>query len=254
MATAERIIEGLPDETQKLLHAYVKDVKALFGEQLEGVLLYGSAVRGEFLVGRSNLNLLLLVSSYDQAVLKKYGALHRRWSKEHILAPLFLTEEELRSSAPVFPLEYLEIQEQHRVLGGRDPFVGFRVDTARLAAEVRQGFMASLFRLRQRYVEGNATDDAALVLMSLSITGLLPLLRGIQRIQGRSTVYQSDALIKEVAEHLGLDLQGMQDALLLKRGQISPGHKEIPRLFERYLQAVTTLTNKVAELGRGSHP
>ena len=253
MAAAERIIEGLPDETQKLLHTYVKDVKALFGEQLEGVLLYGSAVRGEFLVGRSNLNLLLLVSSYDQALLKKYGALHRRWSKEQILAPLLLTEAELRSSALVFPLEYLEIQEQHRVLGGRDPFVGFRVDSTRLAPEVHQGLMASLFRLRQRYVEGNATDEAALILMSLSITSLLPLLRGIQRIQGRSPVYQSDALIKDVAEHLGLDLPGMQDALLLKRGQISPGHKEIPRLFERYLQSVTTLTSKVAEVARGSH-
>ena len=248
MTTTERVIEGLPDDTQKLLHAYVKEVKALFREQLEGVLLYGSAVRGEFLVGRSNLNVLLLVSSYNQALLNGYGTIHRRWSKEQILAPLFLTEAEMGSSAPVFPLEYLEIQEQHRVLGGRDPFVGFRVDTARLATEVRQGLMGSLFRLRQRYVEGNATNEAAVILIPLSITSLLPLLRGIQRIQGRSIIYQSDAVIKDVAEHVGLDLQGMQDALQLKRGQISPGYKEIPRLFERYLQAVTTLTSKVANL------
>src|SRR5574341_83964 len=254
MATTERIIEGLPDDTQKLLHAYVRDVKGLFGEQLEGVLLYGSAVRGEFLVGRSNLNVLLLMSSYDQALLKGYSAIHRRWSREEIVAPLFLTEEELRSSAPVFPLEYLEIQEQHRVLGGRDPFLGFRVETAQLAAEVRQGLAASLFRLRQRYVEGSATDEAALILMPLSITSLLPLLRGIQRMQGRSVLYQSGAVIKDVAEQLALDLQGLQDALLLKRGQITPGRKEIPRLFERYLRAVTVLTNKVAGLARESHP
>jgi len=115
----ERLIEGLPDDTQKLLQTYVKEVKGVFGEQLEGMLLYGSAVRGEFLPGRSNLNILLLVSSYDSAVLKKYSALHRRWSKEQIVVPLFLTEEELRTSAAVFPLEFLEIQEQHRVLGGR---------------------------------------------------------------------------------------------------------------------------------------
>ena len=67
----ERLIEGLPDDTQKLLQTYVKEVKGVFGEQLEGMLLYGSAVRGEFLPGRSNLNILLLVSSYDSAVLKQ---------------------------------------------------------------------------------------------------------------------------------------------------------------------------------------
>ena len=60
---AERVIEGLPGDTQKLLKTYVKEVKGVFGEQLEGMLLYGSAVRGEFLPGRSNLNILLLVPS-----------------------------------------------------------------------------------------------------------------------------------------------------------------------------------------------
>lgn len=241
MAATERVIEGLPDETQKLLHAYAGEVKALFGEQLEGLLLYGSAVRGEFLQGRSNLNLLFLVSSYDQALFESYGSAHRKWSREQIVAPLFLTEEELRSSASLFPLEYLEIQEQHRVLGGRDPFVGFHVDRACIAVEVKQGIQGALVRLRQRFVEGNATDEAALILLPLSITSLLPLLRGVQRMEGRPVTYQSDALIKDVAAHLNIDLQGLQDALSLKRGQITPGLKEIPRLFERYLQAVALL-------------
>jgi len=250
MGTTERVIEGLPEETQKLLHAYVKDVKTLFAERLEGVLLYGSAVRGEFLPGRSNLNLLLLVSSYDQALLKGYSAIHRRWSKEQIVAPLFLTETELHSSASIFPLEYLEIQEQHRVLGGRDPFVGFRIEVHRLSAEVQQGLMGAVLRLRQRYVEGNATDEAALILLPLSITSLLPLLRGVQRMQGRAVAYQSDAVIKDVAEQLKLDLQGLHDALLLKRGLITPGPKEIPRLFERYLHTVTELANSVVGLAQ----
>lgn len=242
----ERVIEGLPSDTQELLHAYVKDVKALFGERLEGVLLYGSAVRGEFLEGRSNLNLLLFVSSYDQALLKGYSAIHKKWSKEQVVAPLFLTEEELQSSASVFPLEYLEIQEQHRVLGGRDPFVGFRIDVQRVPAEVRQGLMGALLRLRQRYVEGYASDESALILLPLSVTSLLPLLRGVQRMNGRAVTYQSDALIINMAEQLSLDLQGFQDALLLKRGQITPGPKEIPRLFERYLNTVAALTKAVA--------
>ncbi len=251
MSSTERVIEGLPEETQTLLHAYVKDVKGLFGEQLEGVLLYGSAVRGEFLPGRSNLNLLLLVSSYDQALLKGYSAIHHKWSKEQIVAPLFLTEGELCSSASLFPLEYLEIQEQHRVLGGRDPFVGFRVDLSRLAMEVQQGLAAAVLRLRQRYVEGHASDEAALILLPLSVTGLLPLLRGVQRVRGRAVTYQSDTVIKDVAEQLNLDLQGLQDALLLKRGQITPGPKEIPRLFERYMQALTALVKSVEGLVQG---
>ena len=38
----ERLIEGLPDDTQKLLRTYAKEVIGAFGEQLEGCLLYTS--------------------------------------------------------------------------------------------------------------------------------------------------------------------------------------------------------------------
>lgn len=244
----ERVIEGLSSEIQTLLQNYTKDVKGVFRAQLEGMLLYGSAVRGEFLPGRSNLNILLLVSSYDSAVLKQYSALHRKWSKEQILVPLFLTEEELRTSAAIFPLEFLEIQEQHRVLGGRDPFIGFHVPTDRLRESVVQGLTSNLLRLRQRYVEGGGTDDATTILLPLSITSTIPLLRGVQRILGRPVLAQSDAVINDIAEQLKQDLQGLRDAWLLKRGQISPGPSEVPRLFDRYLQASTALTRAVTQL------
>src|SRR5215831_11338912 len=212
MSASERIIEGLPEEMQKRLQAYTKEVKAAFGDRLEGLLLYGSAVRGEFLQGRSNLNLLFFVSNYDSSTLKLYEPIHKRWSKEQVVTPLFLTDQELRSSSALFPIEFLEIQEHHRVLGGRDPFVGFHVDTRRLRDAVIQGLAGNLLRLRQRFVEGGGANDA---------------------------------VIKDIADRLQLDLQGLLDALLLKRGQITPGPSEIPRLFDRYLQAYTALAQAV---------
>ena len=248
IGAAERFIDGLSNETQKLLQTYVKEVKAAFGDQLDGLLLYGSAVRGEFLQGRSNLNILLLVSSYDSAVLKQYSLLHRRWSKEQIVVPLFLTEEELRMSAAVFPLEFLEIQEHHRVLDGRDPFIGFHVKTDRLKEAVVQGLTSHIVRLRQRYVEGGGGDDATTILLTLSIASTIPLLRGVRRLLGRPSLSHSEAVISDVGEQLKLDLRGLLDVWLLKRGQISPGPHEMSRLFDRYLQTAVLVTRAVEQL------
>ena len=151
-------------------------------------------------------------------------------------------------SAAVFPLEFLEIQEQHRVLDGRDPFIGFHVKTDRLREAVVQGFTSHIVRLRQRYVEGGGTDEATTILLPLSITSTIPLLRGVRRLLGRPPLSHSDAVISDVGEQLNLDLQGLLAAWLLKRGQISPGPREVPRLFDRYLQATILLTRAVEQL------
>jgi predicted nucleotidyltransferase len=103
MAAVAWMINGVPDETQRVLRSYVKDVAQAYGEQLDAILLFGSAVRGEFLPGRSNLNILLFLRSYDVALLKAYTGVHKKWSNDQVVVPLFLTKADLQASALVFP-------------------------------------------------------------------------------------------------------------------------------------------------------
>jgi hypothetical protein len=239
-------IDGLPEGTHKLLKSYVKDVAKTYGNEVESIILYGSAVRGEFLPGLSNLNVLLILSSYDLSVLKQYDGLHARWRKEQVVVPLFLTRADLESASTAFPLEYQDILDCHRVLWGQDPFVGLKIDARYLVAQVVQGLRGNVFRLRQRLVEGRSTEEAVTILLPLSITALLPVLRGLQRLLGRPAIMQGDPLLKDIESCLEIDLAGLRDALALKRGHISPGQKEIPRLMDRYLESLTRLAG-VAE-------
>ncbi|MGE0642945.1 MAG: hypothetical protein AB7P24_04665 [Nitrospira sp.] len=241
MASLDWSIDGLPEGTQKLLKSYMKDVTKAYENELESIILYGSAARGEFLPGVSNLNVLLILSSYDLSVLKQYDGLHKRWSKEQVMVPLFLTRADLDSASTAFPLEYQDILDWHRLLWGQDPFVGLKIDTRYLAGEVVQGLRGNVFRLRQRLVEGRSTEEAITILLPLSITTLLPVLRGLQRLLGHPVTKHGEPLLNDIESHLEIDLTGLRDALALKRGHISPGQNEIPRLMDRYLESLTQL-------------
>lgn len=239
----------IPSDVQQLLQRYVKETTALLGGQLEGILLYGSAVRGEFLPGRSNINLLLMLSSYDREGLKRYAKAHKRWSREQFVIPLVLTEADLTRPGTVFPLEYLEIQEQHRVLWGRDPFIGMHIDRTHLGYQVQQGLQGNLVRLRQRFIEGGGTEEAISMLLPLSLTALLPCLRGLQRLAGQPPLFQSDALLAGIQKMTGIDVTGFNEVLHLKRGIISPGPVEVPRLFDRYAETLAALIQVVGPEG-----
>lgn len=237
-------LQKLPAEVRQTLHAYLKEIQNLFGSNLESVVLYGSAARGEYLSDRSNFNLLFLLRTVDSAVLPRYAKLHRQWNKERIVVPLMLTPDELRDSAEMFPLEYAEMQDYHVVLAGEDPFEHLPIDLAGLLVQSRQEISGNLVRLRQRLVEGGGSPEAIAILLALSITSLLPALRGLLRAIGRSHRNTTEALLTQAESELDLDLSALKEAWNVKRERSTPGPIELPRLFERYTSCLAALREK----------
>jgi hypothetical protein len=228
------------------LQTYLAEVQALFGEALDAVILYGSAAGGEYLPERSNINLLMLLARQDTNLLAAYAAFHKRWRNEPIVVPLFLTRSELFASLELFPLEYLEIQEQHIVLSGRDPFPDLRVDPTLVRLQCKRDLHGNLVRLRQRFVEGGASPEAITILLPLSLTAVLPCLRGLLWAAGTLVNRTSEAVLLAIQRELGVEMAAFEEVLKLKRGLISPGLAEAPRLFERYAATLQALVETVS--------
>jgi len=200
------------------------------------------------LPGRSNINLVLLLQEHNLAALQRYARAHRRWTREQIVVPLFLTEGDIRVSLDTFPLEYLELKEHHVSLMGQDPFLHLQIDSRHLALQCEQEAWGNLMRLRQRFVEGRGETEAAVILMPLSLTALLPCLRGLFRLLGVPFQGSTDALLAELPSRLKIDSAAFQEVWRLKRGIITPGPLEIPRLFESYLMALQAVVDRIDHL------
>jgi hypothetical protein len=244
-----RHLDQAPEEVVVTLRAYVRSVTEAYGDQLEGVVLYGSAARGDFFPGRSNVNTLLLLKDCGRPLLARYARLHRRWGREQIVVPLFLTQDDLQAMAAAYPLEIWDIQSHHRVLVGHDPFLGLHVDQGKFLEIIERELRGHLVRTNQRFVEGDATVEAASVLLPLAITSVLPYLRATQAVLGRTVGLSGELVLKDVEAALGdIDLRGLIDAWNLKRGVVTPGPAEVPHLFDRYLSALRLLLTSIARL------
>lgn len=248
MSLPHAMLETLPEELRQTLVLYVERMTDLYGTSLHAILLYGSAVRGDYVPGRSNLNLLVLVAKIDVSVLQTYTKIHKRFQKEQIPVPLFLTEAELRASASLFSLEYTDIAAFHHVLMGQDPFAGLVIDSGHIMVQCEQEVRGNLLRLRQRLVEGSATMEAMGILLPLSLTALLVCLRALLRELRIPVPHTTDSLLSDLPTVLGVDPAVLQEIWNLKRGVISPGPAEFPRLFERYLSTLETVASRIGQL------
>lgn len=247
-ARPSAVFQHLPADVRQTLARYVKEITSIFGPGLQSVVLYGSAARGEYQAERSNLNLMLILEPLELSTLRQYAGTHRRWAKEGIVVPLLLTPDDLRRAVQIFPLESVEIQEPHIVLAGKEPFHDLSIDRARLLMQCKQEIHGNLIRLRQRLIEGGGSPEAMAILLPLSLTALLPCLRGVLRVRRRTPPMETDSLLQEIEVNFAMDLIGCKEAWQLKRAVITVGPAEMPRLCERYLASLTTLLDKVTSL------
>jgi len=235
----------MPTEAKENLKGYLKTLTQQLGANIQSIVLYGSLARGEYVGGRSNINLLLVMNQIGGDSLQRAGGAQRRWSKERIVAPLILTPEELNTSFEVFPLEFLEMSDYHVILDGPNPFTGCMINNLRLLAQCEQEIRGNLIRVRQRYVEGWGRIEAIHALLPISLTTLIPCLRGLYRLLGYSPQGTVDAVLNQLPENLGMEPGALQEVWLLKRGHSTPGQKEWPRLMDRYLAVLLELIHKV---------
>ena len=125
--------------SEEKLAEFTRRLHEAAGDNLDSIVLYGSAARGDFHELRSDLNLLCVLRSAKAADLARLARVIHWWSGDQKEPPpQFFTPDELRHSADVFSIELLDIGQYHKVLFGSDPVapLSVLVDKSLVQAEV----------------------------------------------------------------------------------------------------------------------
>ena len=147
-------------------------------ENLESIILYGSAARSDFHETHSDLNVLCILRSLRTAELGRVSGVVKWWtSVQHQPAPLFFSAEELRQSADVFAIEILDMQQSHRVLYGNDVVAGISVPMNLHRIQVEHELRTLLLKLRQHLVRDEENQQELWAILAKSFSSTLTLLR-----------------------------------------------------------------------------
>ena len=128
----------------------------------------------------------------------------RAWTKSGHPAPLILTEREWRESADAFPIEYEDMRDAHRLLAGRDPWPGVRVERDHVRRQVEHELMGKLVRLRQAYGALWAEPKRLAGVIVGSAPGFFTMLRALLRLAGKPVPARPEALVGAAATLIGI--------------------------------------------------
>ena len=233
------------------LDELVAQLEKAYAGELEAVVLYGSAAGGEHIAQRSDYNVLVIVRRLGLEQLRAAAAVALAWGQTRNPPPLTLTSEEWRSSADIFPMEYADILERHRVLYGEPPFDGIRVAPAHLRHELEQQSMGKLLRLRQGILAAGNHRRAQLELLEESVSTIMVLFRAALRLHGEVPPADNAVLSRAVAERASFDAEPFLRVVRHVRGEEKLSTKEVETVLTGYLEGVQRL---VTHLDRFAAP
>jgi predicted nucleotidyltransferase len=188
---------------QITVERFAETITAGLGGRLVALLLYGSAARGTHVPDRSDVNTLLICDGVDEDLFARLERPVRDWVKAGHPAPLILTRQEWQSSADVFAIEYEDVREAHRLLAGRDPWDGIRVERDDVRRQLEHELMGKLVRLRQAYAAWRGDPKQLARVIAGSAAGFFTMLRATLRLAGKTPPASPDALVREAATLIG---------------------------------------------------
>lgn len=232
------------------LEALVGQLAQAYGNNLRAVVLYGSAAAGEHVAKRSDYNVLVIVGTIGMDQLRAASAVARAWSASGNPAPLTMTEAEWRRSADIFPMEYADILERHRVLHGTPPFDDVQVSPRHLRLELEQQAMGKLLHLRQGVLASGGDAKLQLELLEDSLSTFMVIFRAAARLHGESPSTDYSTLSEATGRRAGFDAAPFARVARHVRGEGKVAVAEVPAVLAGYVAGVEQL---VAHLDRFHH-
>jgi hypothetical protein len=217
------------------LDELVAEFATAFGDDLQAVVLYGSAAAGEHIPSHSDYNVLVVVRQLDAARMRALSATARAWGEAGNPPPLIFTEREWQDSADVFPMEYADIIERHRVLHGTLDLDGVRVSRADLRLQLEHQARGKLLALRQGVLAAAGDRKAELRLLSSSVSTMMVIFRAVERLRGETPSRDNVQLSQSVAAAAGVDSAAFVRVVRHVRGEAVLAPADAPSVLDGFL-------------------
>ena len=234
-------LEKVPEEVRKLVEPYAKNLIELLGDNICSIAMFGSATGKDFILKKSNVNLLVVLKEIELAHLKKCFKLVAQGRKKGIVAPLFLTRRHMETSSDVFPIEFLDMRDSHQVIYGEPVFEGLEIGTENLRLECEEQLKGKLIRLRQVYLEVGANAKAIGAVAVESLTSLIPVFRGMLRLVEKEVPRPKSEVIDAASKEFGVDARILHQVLDIKAGRAKLEKKDIEEFYGRYIKEIEKL-------------
>ena len=220
------------DAVERVVGPFLSATDAALGQGYTAIL-FGSAARGDFVPGRSDIDLMVVPPALSPDTLRALAAPFEAWRRHEYEPPLVVARAEWDRASDAFPVELADMRTCYRILRGDDLVAGAGIDAGQLRTALEREFRGKLLRLRQGYVAAANDAQALGTVAGRSAGTLMVLFRALLVLLGRPVPRDPLQLGAAGAEALGVDAEPLLHVI---RHRAERGWRCSAQEFERYME------------------
>jgi predicted nucleotidyltransferase len=233
---------------EKAIDEFVERMRAAAGTNLVAAILYGSAAAGDHIPDYSDVNLLCVLGETSFARIEALAPAMEWWGKQKHRLPLLLSADEMRRSADVFSIEFLDMRRHYRLLWGEDILKTLEIPMRWHRAQVEYELREKTILLRQRLLMASGNVEAKWELLLRSLPAFGTLFRHALIALGDAGAGSKREAAAALAAKLGIDTSVFGELLDVRERKKERKSAKVDEVFARYLKLVEEVTAAVDKM------
>ncbi len=221
----------------EIVSALVSDYQDVFGEDLICIIMYGSAVTHEYKPGVSDINVAIVLNDNSISQISKSIALQKKWVKSGVSTPFFMTMQYIQNSRDTYPVEFIDMRSNYRVLFGEDIFENFEIKHEHIRLQCERELRGIAIHLRRSFVQCAGNNKSLSGLLNASIRRLIPVFKGLLVLKEKSIPKSKSDIVSAV-----------EDSYNLGASSLSEVFNSMNKKLDNYSQLFDTYANDVDKL------
>jgi hypothetical protein len=235
-------------EKEKTINDFVSRLRSAAGANLESVILFGSAIAGDFHPEHSNVNLFCVIRDSSFGALQALAPAVKWWDAQKQPPPLFMTRSEIERSTDVFTIELIDMQQHHRVLFGADVVQDLAIPSNLHRIQVEYELREKLSLLRQHLLLASGNDSRLWELLLRSVSSFATLFRHALIVLGHDAPVGKREAVQALSKQIGFDASGILNVLDVRERKSERKQFSVTDVFSRYLSALEQVTDAVDKM------
>ena len=229
---------------ETILEKFAGELKATYGTNMLSLVLYGSKASGEDTPGHSDYNILVILETVSFAHLQVDGIL-TKWIRKGNPPPLVFSKELFLNSSDIFPIEFLDMKDKHKILYGEDPFTDLVVDLKHLRHQCEFEMTGKLLKLRQSFMPIAGEPKKVRQLLVGSLSSFLVVFRHILRLYGKVLPVTKMETLRELAHCIDFNPAVFETVQRMKQEDRDALKLDPETVMEEYLAQVEKIAMAV---------